>query len=107
MRRALAVLAVLAGSLVGMSGAAAPAQASTHRCNTPHLQRVEVISLTVHGLSCADAQSLAAHVVRFHTVKHYTCVLHVLTHALESRCHAQHEPTDRRFVVVYRPQSRA
>jgi len=97
MRTALAVVTLLAGSLVGIAGTVAPAQAAS--CPTPSVPGYTVTDLHAQGMPCSEARSLTAHVVHGGSPAGYDCTRRSHAHRTAATClrHGSHDY----FVVIY------
>lgn len=95
MRTALAVVGLLAGSLVGVATATAPANAAS--CPPPDVSGYVVTDLHAQGLTCSEARHLAAQVVPRGSIPGFECTRRHHAHRTATTCHRR----DDVFAVVF------
>ncbi len=101
MRTALALVAALVGSIVGVGGLSSPAHAQG--CAVPPADPgVHFIYLEAHGIGCHEAQAHALHTTRHGAPPGWTCTAqHVPPMRVNVRCQSDLHP-HHRYHLSYR-----
>lgn len=104
MRRALAVLALLGTSLVGVASVAAPAQARM-ACGGETTHGYVITDLHEHQMGCASARAHAEQLVLHGHVAGYECSQHHYEHHTHAGCHRFTSGHLKSFVFNYHPEA--